>query len=241
MKTCVRSVLQLIVVGVALGAIGQAATTTTEDASLYLVHGIPGRDVSATLNPQFPVDVFVNDSVCYLKGFTFGSSSGPLELPAGSYDIKISMANSLAPCTNPPIVESEVKLGAGGTTTAVAALSSGSPALLTFVDNLKTVKTGESRFTLANAADAGALTVTLTQEFVKNPVKRTITIKPGDQTSIDLPLGTYSVQAEASAGGTPLVSTAVFGGNQAADLMYFVGSATNGSLSLVQRSIQDVF
>jgi hypothetical protein len=228
-------------VGVALGAISQAATTTTEDASLYLVHGIPGRDVSATLNPQLPVDVFLNDSVCYLKGFTFGSSSGPLELPAGSYDVKISMANSLAPCTNPPVVESEVKLSAGSTTTAVAALSSGSPALVTFADNLRTVKAGDTRFTLGNAADAGTLTVTLTQEYVKTPVKRTITIKPGDQTSVDLPSGTYAVQATGGTGAASLVSTAVFGGNQSVDLLYFVGSAINGSLSLVERSIEDVF
>lgn len=238
MKTCVRSVLQIIMVGLALGAASQAATTTTEDASLYLVHGIPGRDVSATLNPQLPVDVFLNDSVCYLKAFTFGSSSGPLTLPAGSYDVKISMANSLAPCTNPPVVESEVRLGAAAAATAVAALSSGTPTLFTFADNLKTVKAGDTRFTLANAADAGSLQVALTQEFVKNPVKRTIAIKSGDQISLDLPMGTYSVQATA---GGAVFSGTVFGGNQSADLMYFVGSATNGSLSLVQRLIEDVF
>src|SRR5271165_2881293 len=105
--------LQLTVLCLALCAAGFAAS----DASLYVVHGIPGRDVAATLNPSLPVDVLLNDDVCYFKGLIFGSSSGPLTLPAGNYDIKISSANSLAPCTNPVLAETSAVLSPGSATT----------------------------------------------------------------------------------------------------------------------------
>lgn len=240
MKTYARSVLHIVMAGLALSAACLAAST--EDASVYLVHGIPGRDEGVTLNPQLPVDVFINDSVCYLKGFDFQSSSGPLSLPAGEYDIKISMANSLAPCTNPPIAESTLKVGAGTTVTeAIALNASGSPALETFTDNLSTVKTGNTRFTLANAADADTLEVTAAQELVKNPIKKTFAIKAGAQAIVDLPTGLYNVQATGSGGSTPLVSATVAADSQAADLLYFVGSASSGSLSLVTRIIPAVF
>jgi hypothetical protein len=238
MKTCGRSVLQLIIAGLALSAASFAA----EDATLYIVHGIPGRDISATTNPSLSVDVFLNDSVCYLRGTTFGASSGPLTLPAGDYDIKISMANSLAPCTNSPILETTAKLTAGSTTTAVAALNgSGIPTVLSFIDNFTPVKAGDVRFTIANAADAPVLTVTLTQEFVKQPNTETVTVTAGKEISVALPFGTYAVQATTSGSTTPLVTQAVFAPNQAADLLYFVGAASNGSLTLVSRQILDVF
>lgn len=240
MKTYARSVLHIVLAGLALSVASFAASP--EDASVYLVHGIPGRDVAATLNPQLPVDVFINDSVCYLKGFNFDSSSGPLTLPAGAYDIKISMSNSLAPCTNPPLMESTLKLGAGSTVTAVAALNaSGTPALLTFPDNLTAVKAGNTRFTLANAADADTLQVTLTQQLVKHPISRTFSVKSGAQASVDLPTGVYTVEATGGTNNTPLASATVAADNQAAEMLYFVGSASSGSLSLVTRIIPDVF
>ena len=100
---------------VSLGANAFAA----EDANLYFVHGIPGRDVAANAEPTFPVDVPINDEVCYLHGFTFGGTNGPLTVPPGEYD------------TNSPSVDSTVALGgnSGGLTASWPMASASSPAM----------------------------------------------------------------------------------------------------------------
>lgn len=104
-----------------------------EDANLYFVHGIPGRDVAANAEPTYPVDMLINDEACYLRGFAFGDTNGPLTLPPGQYEIKVSPANTLAPCTNAPSIDSMVTLVAGQNFAAVVGLNdSGMPTLTTF-------------------------------------------------------------------------------------------------------------
>jgi len=59
-----------------------AETDTASPATFVVVHGIPGRDVAATLDPVLPVDVLIAGKYCLLQGFTFGSIAGPYEVPA---------------------------------------------------------------------------------------------------------------------------------------------------------------
>jgi len=237
-----RIALQLLALCLTLGAVGFAADATPPDASLYVVHGIPGRVVSADVNPGFPVDVLLNDQVCTIHGLAFTGSIGPLTLPPGDYDIKISPANTLAPCTNSPQVETTVKLPAGGAATGALALSNGTPALLTFADNLKTVTAGQGRVIIANAADAGTLDLALTSlPITKTSKTRKFTLAPGAETTLELPIGGYSLVATASGGTTPLVTGIVIFDNQSTELVYFVGSPTDNSVTLVTRLIRDVF
>jgi hypothetical protein len=37
-------------------------------SSMYLVQGIAGRDYAASTDPAFPLDVLLNDEVCYEHG-----------------------------------------------------------------------------------------------------------------------------------------------------------------------------
>ena len=71
-------------------------------ADVFVVHGIPGADLG--LDPALPVDVSVNGA-CALPGFTFGEIVGPLDLPEGSYDIAIGLANDASPCSEAPVIE----------------------------------------------------------------------------------------------------------------------------------------
>ena len=232
-----RIALQLTALCLVLSAVSFAA-----DASLYVVHGVPGRDVAADANPGFAVDFLLNDEVCYFRGLTFPGSSGPLSLPAGDYDIKISPANSLAPCSNPPVAETTVKLSSGGSATVALALSNGgTPTLLTFADNLSTVEQGKGRVTIANAANAGPLQVTLTQAVVTKPKTYKFTIAPGSEITTLLPVGIYTLQATGDSSTLPLVGGGVGAENQSAELVYIVGSAANNSVTLVERLIRDVF
>ena len=173
MKRRTRVVMQLAALCFVLAAYGFAA----DDAYLYIVHGIPGRDIAESLNPGFPIDVLVNGESCLERGLAFGTTSGPLSFSPGTYDVQISEANTLAPCTNPSIITAKVALPAGANVTAVAAISGGEPTLLQFADNLTPVTPGYARFVLVQSADAGALQATLTQLGVKDPKTFTVTAR----------------------------------------------------------------
>ena len=60
MKLRTRVVLQLAALCFLLAAYGFAA----DDAYLYIVHGVPGRDISDNLNPGFPVAVLIAGESC---------------------------------------------------------------------------------------------------------------------------------------------------------------------------------
>ena len=155
MYACARKVLFVSALCLALCAMSAAA----DDAFLYVVHGIPGRDIAPTANPGLPVDVLLNNDACVYRGILFGVNDGPLTLPEGTYDVKVSLANTLKPCSNAAVAESTVKLVAGSANTLVIALNNGVPALETFVDDLTSVPAGQSRFLFAHAADSAAIEV----------------------------------------------------------------------------------
>jgi hypothetical protein len=236
MKLRPRVVLQLAAFFLALGASALAAS----DGYLYVVQGIPGRDISDTLNPGLPVDILVNGE-CLIHGLTFDNTSGPLSLAAGTYSVQISEANSLAPCTNAALVDASVTLNAGENASIVAAISSGEPALLQFTDNLSPVIPGNARFVFANAADAPALQATLTQLFVKSPKTFTVTAKPDAESAIIVPAGTYQLQVVASGTTMVLASEQISFADQSATFTYAAGEAANNSVGLINREIRDVF
>lgn len=237
MKLRTRVTLQLAALFLALGASAFADSA----AYLYIVHGIPGRDIADNLNPGLPVDILVNGKSCLIHGLTFGNTSGPFTLAAGTYDVQISMANTLAPCTNAVVIDSQVTLTAGENASAVAAISGTQPALLQFTDKLGPVVPGNARFVLNNSADAPALQATLTQVDVKNPQTFTGSADPDTQTAIPVPAGSYLVQITAVGSTTVLTSEQISLPDQSVTYSYACGEAVNNSVGLVNRTIRDVF
>jgi hypothetical protein len=230
-----RAVLQLTTLFLALGASSFAA-----DAYLYVVHSIPGRDIADNLNPGLPVDISISDE-CSVHGLVFGSTSGPFTLAPGTYNVQVSMANTLAPCTNAPMIQSQVTLTSGANVSAVAAISSGQPALLTFADNLTPITPAHARFVFVQAAEAPALQATFTQLYVSSPKTFTVTAAPDTEQAVIVPVGTYQVQVTASGSTTVLTSEQIGVGNQSAAFIYAAGEAANNSVGLVERTIRDVF
>lgn len=214
-----------------------AAAFASQDAYLYLTQGVPGRDVSANADPTLPVDVLVNDEVCYLHGFTFGTVSGPLTLNPGQYDIKVSPANTLAPCTNEPLIDTTVTLGSGQNSTAVVALNDSSvPVLTTFPNDFQPITIGEATLSIDYAGESSAIQIVIQAAGAKN---RTYTISPGQQLVIKLPAGPYTIQAKL--GGVVLASESIGLPSRSATLLFAVGNTGNQSLNLVSRTIRDVF
>lgn len=236
MKLHTRVVLQLAALCLALGASAFAAN----DGYLYIVHGIPGRDIADNLNPGLPIDILVSGD-CLVRGLTFGNTAGPFSFSVGTYDVQISLANSLAPCTNAALIDSQVTLTPGAGVSAVAAISGGQPTLLDFSDNLSAVTPGNARFVFVNSANAPALKTTLTQLFVKNPRTFTITASPGAQQAAIVPAGTYLVRVVAVGSTTVLASEQIDLADQSATFTYAAGEAANNSVGLINRPVRDVF
>jgi len=85
----------------------------------YVVHGIDGDDFG--LDPMLPVDVYVSGLGCAIPYFKFGDRVGPLSIPAGSYDITISLADMDNPCDGTDVISLPgVMLPAGANGTIIA-------------------------------------------------------------------------------------------------------------------------
>ena len=237
MKLRIRVVLQLATLCLALGA----SSFATNDAYLYIVHSIPGRDLADNLNPGLPIDVLINGKTCNVRGLTFGNSSGPLSLAAGTYELQISLSNTLAPCTNPPVITAQVPLLPGANVSAVAAISNTAPVLLQFADELGAVVPGNARFVFAQAADAPALQATLVQQDAKHPASATLIAEPGTEQWAGLPAGTYLVEVTAVGSTTILTSQKITLQDQSVTLSYAAGEILNNTVGLVNRTIRDVF
>lgn len=214
------------------------AMFASDNASLYVVHGIPGRDISETTDPAFPVDILLNDEVCNVHGLTAGTITGPFSFAPGTYDIKISEANTLAPCSNSPLIDTMVSLEGGKDMTAVVALSStGTPTLLTFTDNFSSVTANTGRVLFAQAADSPAVQVILQNTATQKLY--TYAVNPGAMLNANLPAGNYSV--EINQGTTTLVPSTVFNlSSQSVEMLYGVGRASNNTVTLVTRAVKGV-
>jgi hypothetical protein len=237
MRLRTRVVLQLAALCFVLGAYSFAA----DNAYLTIVHTIPGRDVSDKVNPGFPIDVLINGETCLPRNLSFGNTNGPLSFSPGTYEMLISEANSLAPCTNPPLIDSQVTLSAGVSVTVVAAVSGDQPTLLLLTDDLSPVTAGKARFVLVQAADAPALEATLTQVFVTKPKTFTVTANPGKQQKIGVPAGIYRIQLSVVGSTTVLASEQMALADQSATYAYAAGEAANNSVELVNRMVRGVF
>ena len=121
----------------ALALLASAASTTSFASSVYFVQGLAGSNYAAATDPAFPVDILLNDEVCYVHGLPFGNILGPVTFEPGTYNIKVSTANSLAPCTNSPLIDRSVTVEGERDMSAVIALDRSSmPVLDIFTNNL---------------------------------------------------------------------------------------------------------
>ena len=237
MKLRTRVVLQLAALCFVLGTYGLAAN----NAYLYITHAIPGRDIADNLNPGYPIDVLIDGKDCLVRNLTFGNTDGPYTLAAGTYTVEISESNTLAPCSNAPVITSSATFKPGDNTSAVAAISADQPILVTLPDDLGAVVPGNGRFVFANVADAPELQATLTQLSVKNPQTFTVTATPDTENWIGIPAGPYSVQITESGSTTVLTSENITLQDQSVTLAYAAGEALNNTVGLVTKVVRDVF
>lgn len=211
-----------IVAGVALtaGFAVPAQAISASSADLSVLHAIADT----------PVDVYVNGALT-LDDFQPGDLAGPLDLPAGSYDVAITATD--AADASAPILEATVELAAGKSYTAVAhPTEAGTPTVTPYENDIATTAAGEGRLSVRHVAAAPAVDIlaggTPAVQALVNP----------DEATLNLPVGTVSA-AVALAGTTdPVIGPAdVAIQDGVLTIVYAWGSAEDQNLALAVQTV----
>lgn len=205
----------------ALGLALPATAATGQAAQLSVLHAIPDT----------PVDVYVNGELT-LDDFAPGDLAGPLELPAGDYEVALT-APDAADASTPILGPATFTLEAGANYTAVAHLTeAGDPGLNLFTNDISQTAPGEGRLTVRHTAAAPAVDILAggspVIEDLANP----------DEATLDLAAGTVSA-AVALAGTTdPVIGpTDVEIQEGVNTILYAWGSAEDGNLAIAAQTI----
>jgi hypothetical protein len=206
-------------VGVALAAPLSAQAADT--AMVSILHAVPNT----------PVDVCANGKAL-LTNFQPGTLTDPQSLPAGSYDLKLTAANS--GCGAAAVLEAKgVNVPAGANITVVAHLSeSGSPQLTPYVNDVSAVPAGKARLTVRHDAAAPAVDA----RAGGTPVVTNLTNPNGK--SLVTNAGTVSADVVLAGTGTVVIGPAdVTLKEGTSTIVYAWGSANDKNLKLAVQTI----
>jgi hypothetical protein len=231
-----------------------SALAQSPNASVYVVHGIPGHDVSESLDSALPVDVQAtvgSTSICLLKGFKFGDIAGPFTIPAASYNFTISLANTVDPCSNPALLTANgVAFAEGENASLVAYLNAeGAPGVKKFDNDVSPIPAGQSRVIVQHTANALAVDIHVARYTFLTPL-RPVTIpnvRNGEQAQADLPseqtwnYPTTQVTLTPAGDKSPVIGPYFFQLEpHDVYLIYAVGSLSTGSFTLISKVIRGV-
>lgn len=196
-----------------------AVPAATQNASLTVLHGVPGL--------SSPVDVVANGGTLF--SFDYGEQRGPLSLAAGSYAIEIRLGGN-------PILSANVNLSADTSYSAIAHLDAGgTPRISLFTNDTSALSLPGSRLAVRHTAQAPAVDVVLEQNGAQ--VARFPNLSNPNEVAADVAPGVY--QASLFVAGT---NTRAFGPvglaleNGYAYAVHAVGDASGSSFRLlVQR------
>jgi hypothetical protein len=159
-----RKIIISLTLVLALAVLSFAVVSAQDaPAMVYVGHGIPGQALGEDVDNALPVDVLVNDE-CLLEGFEFEKFVGPVDLPEGEYNIKISLADAEAenPCEGDPVIEADVEFMAGVNYTVFAHLTEeGAPTASVFENDVDSAVAGYTRLTVRHTAAAPAVDIKL--------------------------------------------------------------------------------
>ncbi|WEK14628.1 MAG: DUF4397 domain-containing protein [Candidatus Microbacterium phytovorans] len=218
-----RILVGLAVAGLAAVTVAAPATAaTSDDATLSVLHGIPDT----------PVDVYVNGDLT-LDDFQPGDLAGPLELPAGDYDVALT-ATDAADDSDPVLGPITLTLEGGMSYTAVAHLTEdGEPTAKLFTNDTSETAAGEGRLTVRHVAAAPAVDVLAGD----SPVIEGL-VNP-DEATLDLPAGTVSASVALAGTTDPVLGpTDVEIADGTLTIVYAWGSAEDGNLAIAAQTIE---
>jgi len=240
-----RTLATIIGLGALLAgsAVAQESTASlynrSSGPSLYIAHAAAGRNISATANPDFPIDIRMNNR-CIVRHQVFGEILGPFTAPGGNYWFSVTPANVEHPCSGQPIFSGHPPAFTG-TGTYLGVLDLDASNNLTgqiYPLDLSAIPAGGGRIELANGTlddlvgtiSAGGASASLTVS--------SFTLAEGAP-----PAGQFTANVTDQATSTHQYGPATLQ-FESRDLYIYVlaGSAANSSIQLIgPRIIRDVF
>lgn len=214
---------RILVAGlVAVAAYSVAAPAGAQDTSeVHVLHGIPG----------VTVDVYVNGEST-LPSFEPETVGGPLELPAGDYQIEIFAAGA-DPDSDTPVIDVTAPVSAGLSISVIAHLDAdGNPTLAAFANDLSEIDAGSGRVTVRHTAAAPAVDIVADGAAVPDLTG----IENGGEAAVALPAGDYMTGIAAAGTTDVLVEspiTVVEGVNL---VVYAIGSLADDSFALLTQT-----
>ncbi|MDC7121223.1 DUF4397 domain-containing protein [Cellulomonas fimi] len=213
--------------GLALAAVmltSAPAGAAPGDATLYVLHGVPGLTVDVWVNGQRTLD-----------DFTPGTLAGPLELAPGTYTVAITAADA-ADASSPAIGPVDLQLAGNTSYTAVAHLdASANPTATLFTNDTSTTAAGQGRLTVRHVAAAPAVDVLAGGSAVISGLTN-----PNEQV-LNLPAGTVSASVVAAGTTEPALlgpaDVNVAEGTNTIVYAWGNGTATPSTLALATQVI----
>jgi uncharacterized protein DUF4397 len=211
-----------VALALAVPAAAVAATSATAadgNATVTVVHGIPGT----------PVDVYV-DGAKALSNFTFKTVTAPISLRAGAHAIAVRKAGD--PASAAPILTANPTLPAGANATVVANLTAaGTPTLTPFVNPTSSVPDGMARLVVRHTAAAPAVDVLAGGKAVisglSNPNEKMLMV----------PAGSLSASVAAAGTTTPVIGPVPLNlASGSTTIVYAVGSLADKNLTAVAQT-----
>ena len=197
------------VTALSLFAGGSASAAGT--ATVNVLHGVPGAKV----------DVCV-DKMEVRSGFTYGSSFSAA-LQAGEHNVSVRAATA-GECTGDIIKYARVDLTAGRNYTFVAGLTAkGAPRLYAFRNSVRDIRDDFARVQVRHVAGAPSVDVWV------NGASAIRSFIPGEQATVALPEGDYTVRVALKGTTTTVIGPRTFSlSDGTAYQVYALGSADAG-------------
>lgn len=168
-----------------------SAQAGAKDATINVVHGIPG----------LTVDVCVNGAKA-IEGFEPGESVVGVALPEGSYRLRVTPAGESC---GDFVLQAVAALKGGRNYTVVANLDDeGTPNLALWRNNLSTTEKGEARLVVRHTAAAPAVNVWADG----SPLNRGRHFVWGESRRFDVPKGDYEVFVSLARQSDPVIGPA---------------------------------
>ncbi|WP_112237856.1 DUF4397 domain-containing protein [Kribbella monticola] len=211
----------LLLAGLPVGVAATAQAAPTADATVSVLHAVPGATV----------DVYANGKAL-LTNFKPGTLTDPLKLPAGSYDLKVTAAGAGAK-GKAVIQADDVTVPGGANVTVVAHLdAAGKPVLTPYVNDVSKLAAGKARLTVRHDAAAPAVDV----RAGGKPAFKSLTNPK--EAKADLPAGTISADVVLAGTSTVAIGPADVNLKEGTNtIVYAWGSAAGKNLKLAVQTI----
>lgn len=154
------------------------------DLTAYVVHGINGEDFG--FEAPLPVDINVDGLGCAVTNLQFGERVVLRDLPEGTYDVTVSLADEIDPCAGAAVLQLDgVVLPAGANATVVAhrtadglpvdgdLLGLGITASI-FGNDFSATDRGRARVLVHHAAAAPAVDLVVSRDYADSSAPRTV-------------------------------------------------------------------